>query len=210
MKRSRVLEVEIDLTKQNIELQNDESNHSHRSIHSQQNNNKQDEIDEEDYGEEDDAAFELNMKHNQQPKEDEYDQDYDMDEPPLAKSLSAIALGTHQRQYSPKSGMRRVQSVGSDVLIPRKNSRHSSPPNRNSMSRRARNPNNENNNNKVGLSASLRGLAQSFQNSKDVQTEISHLQKQLNSIESSRYMIYISSSFQIEFFVVEGVMSSWS
>lgn len=103
--------------------------------------------------------------------------------------MSAIALGTHARHHSPKnSNMRRVQSVGSDILIPAKNSRHSSPPRgqagRNSLSRRGRNPQNESND-KI-LSSSLRGLNQSAQGSKDFQSEIYQLQKQLNTLESSR------------------------
>lgn len=183
MKRSRVLEVEIDLTKQNIELQNDESYHPHNSMYSQQN--KQEDI-EEDY---DDNTSEFNIKNDQLSKVDEYEQNYDIDEPPLAKSMSAIALGTHQRYLSPKSGMRRVQSVGSDVLISSKSLRHTSPirgqPNRNILSRRGKNIGNGNENEKVN-SSSLKGLSQSLQSSKDVQSEIYHLQKQLNGIESSR------------------------
>lgn len=193
MKRSRVLEVEIDLTKQNIELQNDDTYQSHYSTQSQQN--KQNDIEEEDINDDiDDDRFQYNMKNNQL-----YEPNYQTEEPPLAKSMSAIALGTHQRQHSPKNSMRRVQSVGSDALIPSKSLRHTSPSrgqsNRNTLTRKGRNNQNQNEKN---YSLTSRGLAQSSsQISKDIQSELHQLQKQLNTIESSRCYVELELENQI-------------
>jgi hypothetical protein len=104
----------------------------------------------------------------------------------LGKSHSAMALGNRPNKSNLSSmTMRRVQSVGPDVLIPPKNHRNISPPqspsNRHALS----------NSMKRTAAGRLRGTVRQNKSqqeiTKDLEHEIKALQKQLNSLESTKY-----------------------
>jgi hypothetical protein len=188
MKHSRVLEVETEMAKQNIEFYQLQEQGTERGGE----------------GEEEGSRSHLSSHRDHQSlsyssDEEEAatggaDEEEALSSPPtgvggggMGKSLSAIALGNHPpRVFTPNSVMRRVQSVGPDSLLPIKHRANSpggargpplSPSHRGNTSSLRRNGG--------GRSSAGTGI-RSGVGQQSFQTEIKSLQRQLDSLLSSK------------------------
>jgi hypothetical protein len=165
-------QVEIDMAKQNIELHQlqeqgtEDGSHASPAPSSHQNSH----------------CDHQSLSYSSDEEEDvlSVDKDTPQDDPSesaLAKSLSAVALGNRPRVLTPNV-MRRVQSVGPDLLLPLKHRANSPPvsPSRGSFSLR-----------RTGRGGTGKGSRmKNSSGSETFQSEIKSLQKQLHALLSSK------------------------